>query len=250
MNRLLCWAMALLLVTAAPALAQTNITGDWDLTVQSPQGTNTVRVTFKQDGDKVSGIFRSQMGELPFEGGSMTGNDLKFAFSIPVQGQSLEITMTGKVEGPSMTGKAEFGGFGEGDWSAKKVDAASATAPAPAPAPSAPATATAPAATASASGISGKWDLVLKTQAGDLQVSADLNESAGKITGTMEGPAGAVDVTGTSDGNAIKLSALARTPQGDIPVTLTGELNGNEIVNGKAEFGGMGTAEWSGKRKQ
>jgi len=116
MNRLLCWATALLLcIAAVPALAQTNVAGDWDVTIQSPQGANTVRVTLKQDGDKLSGIFRSQMGELPFEGGSITGNDLKFAFTIPVQGQALEITMTGKVDGSSITGKAEFGGFGEGD---------------------------------------------------------------------------------------------------------------------------------------
>ena len=156
--------------------------------------------------------------------------------------------MTGKVEGSSISGKAEFGGFGEGDWTAKKVDA-SAAAAASAPAPSASAAAPTSASKAAGGGINGKWDLVLKTQGGDLQVVADFTEAAGKITGTMEGPAGAVDVTGTSDGNAIKLSALARTPQGDIPVTMTGELNGNEIVNGKAEFGGMGTAEWSGKRK-
>src|SRR5262245_6363517 len=91
MKRFLSWGMALLLITAAaPAVAQTNVTGDWDVTIQSPQGTNTVRVTFKQDGEKLSGIFKSQMGELPFEGGSITGDDLKFAFAIPVQGQSLE----------------------------------------------------------------------------------------------------------------------------------------------------------------
>ena len=47
------------LLVASPAFAQTNLTGDWDVTVTSPQGTNTTPVTFKQDGAKVSGVFKS-----------------------------------------------------------------------------------------------------------------------------------------------------------------------------------------------
>src|SRR5262249_40865160 len=120
------------------------------------------------------------------------------------------------------------------------------TPSAPATTPSAPAAAT----TTAGGGASGKWDLTVKTAAGDMEVSADLIDTAGKITGTMVGPGGPVDVTGTSDGNSVKLSLSAKPPQGDIPFTMTGELNGNEMVNGKAEFGGRGTAEWSGKRKQ
>src|SRR5436189_3688346 len=134
-------------LVATPAFAQTNLTGDWDVTIQSPQGANTVKVTLKQDGDKVSGLFKSPMGELPFTGGTLTGDDLKFAFTVPVQGQPLEITLTGKVAGDTISGKAEFGGFGEGDWTAKRAAAETAATPAAAPA--------APAAAASKGGASG-----------------------------------------------------------------------------------------------
>jgi hypothetical protein len=225
-------AAALLLLPAGDARAQTNVTGDWDVTIQSMQGTNSVRVTFKQDGEKLSGTLKSPMGELPFDGGTLVGSDLKFAFSIPVQGQPLEITMTGKVDGEAIAGKAQFGGFGEGDWTAKKIDAV-------------PASTSAVAST----GISGKWDVTVKTQMGDIPVSAELIEAAGKVTGTIEGPTGPVDVTGTFEGNALKLAFTAKTPQGDIPVELSGELNGDSIVNGKAAFGGMGQGEWNAKRK-
>ena len=54
--------LALLLLVAAPAFAQTNVTGDWDVTIESPQGANTVLVTFKQDGEKLSGIFKINLG--------------------------------------------------------------------------------------------------------------------------------------------------------------------------------------------
>lgn len=233
------------LLVAAPAVAQTSISGDWDVTIQSAQGTNNVRVTFKQDGDKVSGVFKSPMGELPFQDGTLTGDDLKFGFSLPIQGQPLEITMTGKVDGAAINGKAQFGGFGEGDWSAKRVEAMTTAADvAPAPMPTA---AAAPAAVAT--GISGQWDVTVKTQMGDVPITAELVESAGKVTGSMVGPAGPVDVTGTFDGNALKLSFTARTPQGDIPIEMSGELNGDSIVNGKAEFGGLGQGEWTARRK-
>jgi hypothetical protein len=235
---------AALLLSAADARAQTTVTGDWDVTIQSMQGTNSVRVTFKQDGEKLSGTLRSPMGELPFEGGTLVGNDLKFAFSIPVQGQPLEITMTGKVEGESIAGKAQFGGFGEGDWTAKKIDAAAAAAAAAPAAVPAAATSTIP-----STGVSGKWDVTVRTQMGDVPVTAELMETAGKVTGTIEGPTGPVDVSGTLEGNALKLAFTAKTPQGDIPVELSGELSGDSIVNGKAAFGGMGQGEWNAKRK-
>ena len=98
-------------------------TGDWDMTIESPQGTNTVKVTLTQDGEKVSGLFKSEMGELPFTG-TLVGVDLKFGFAIPIQGQSLDIVVTGKVDGATLAGKMQFGGFGEGDWTAKRAPAA------------------------------------------------------------------------------------------------------------------------------
>ena len=48
---------------------------------------------------------------------------MKFTFTFPVDGQPLLITMTGKVDGDAIAGKADFGGFAEGDWSAKRATA-------------------------------------------------------------------------------------------------------------------------------
>ena len=237
--------VAAALVAAGPTLsAQSNVTGDWDATVQSVQGTNSIRITFQQDGEKLSGVLKSSIGELPFDGGSVVGSDLKFGFTVPIQGQLLEITLTGTVDGSSIAGKAQFGSLGEGDWTAKRVDPSAASA-----APSA-ASGPAGAAASSSSSIAGKWDITVKTDMGEVPASADLTESAGKISGTFNGPTGAMDVDGTLEGTALKIAFVAKTPQGDIPVSMTGELNGDAIVNGKAEFGGMGQGEWSAKRRQ
>ena len=166
MTRLKSTLLALALLTASPVLAQTNITGDWDVTVVSPQGTNTTPVTFTQDGDKVSGIFKSPEGQLPFAGGKMTGSDLTFTFTITFQGMPLPITLTGKVDGASMAGAADFGGFAQGEWSAKRAGATTAT--------TASATTmtrnttTTPTTVTTGVGFGGKWDVMLKTPAGDM----------------------------------------------------------------------------------
>jgi hypothetical protein len=220
MKRAVLAALAVVFL-ASPAGAQINLTGDWDMTVISPQGENTVKVTFTQDGEKLNGLFKSQMGELPFTG-TLTGSDVKFAFSLPIQGQSLDITMTGKVDGATIAGKAQFGGFGEGDWTAKRAAAESATS----------------------------WDLVFKTPNGDFPASATFTDDNGKLSGTISSQLGETPLNGTRTGNSLKIDFTMTTPQGTMPVTLTGDIDGDTLVNGKADVSGMGTLDWSGTKKK
>jgi hypothetical protein len=241
MTRARLTLLAMLLFVPGLAFAQTNVAGDWDVTIQSPQGTNTVLVTLKQDGEKVSGLFKGPQGELPFEGGTLTGNDLKFAFTVNVQGNSIIISLTGKVDGAAISGKADFGGFGEGDWSAKRATGATTAATA--------ATATpAPGAASSTAGAGGKWDVTLMTPGGEFPATATLTDTAGKVTGTFGSQMGEVAVTGSVEGAALKMTFVAQTPQGEMTVVLTGDVDGDSIVNGKADIAGMGQMAWSAKR--
>ena len=250
MNRLRCTLLALAVSIAAPASAQTplSVAGDWDVTVQSPQGTNTVLVTLKQDGEKVNGLFKSPLGELPFTG-TLVGNELKFNFSFPVDGQPLLITMTGKVDGDAIAGKADFGGVAEGDWSAKRSTATAATTPASTTTAETATTTTAPTATTTTpGGFGGKWDVMLKTPGGDFPANATLTDEAGKLSGTFGSAMGEVPVNGTVEGKALKITMVAQTPQGTMNIVLTGDLDGDSIVNGKADIEGMGQMEWTAKR--
>jgi hypothetical protein len=249
MTRLRCTLLALAVAIAAPAIAQTlpNIAGDWDVTVQSPQGTNTVLVTLKQDGEKVSGLFKSPLGELPFTG-ALVGNELKFNFSFPVDGQPLLITMTGKVDGDAIAGKADFGGVAEGDWSAKRTTANAAAAPPATPTPTPTPATTSTATTTTPGGFGGKWDVMLKTPGGDFPANATLTDEGGKVSGTFGSQMGEVPVNGTVEGKALKITMVAQTPQGSMTVVMTGDLDGDSIVNGKADIEGMGQMEWTAKR--
>ena len=78
-------------------LAQSDVTGDWEITITSPLGARTTPISLKQEGEKLTGMFKSQAGELPVEG-SVVGGDLTLAFTMKFQGQSLPVTMTGIVD--------------------------------------------------------------------------------------------------------------------------------------------------------
>jgi hypothetical protein len=224
------FAALLVALLAAPAAAQINLTGDWDMTIQSPQGTNTVKVTLTQDGETVSGRVTSQLGELPVTG-ALTGDDLKIAFTLPIQGQSIDIVMTGKVEGPTLAGKVQFGDFGEGDWTAKRAEAAESPTPAGAP-----------------GGASGEWDLTFKTPKGDVQATATINQDGGKLSGTLSSPMGQAPFTGTLAGSSLRVTSNLITPRGTLPITMKGDIAGDAIANGKAKIKGVGKMKWTAKR--
>jgi hypothetical protein len=227
------FAALLVALLAAPAAAQMNLTGDWDMTIQSPQGTNTVKVTLTQDGETVSGRVTSQLGELPVTG-ALTGDDLKIAFTLPIQGQSIVIVMTGKVEGPTLAGKVQFGDFGEGDWTATRAEAAeSAAAAKPTGAPG---------------GASGEWDLTFKTPKGDVPATATINQDGGKLSGTLSSPMGQAPFTGTLEGTSLRVTSNLITPRGTLPMTMKGDIAGDAIANGKAKIKGVGKMKWTGKR--
>jgi len=53
----------------ARAQAKVDVTGTWAFEVQTEAGTGTPQVTFKQDGEKLTGVYSSQLlGELELTG--------------------------------------------------------------------------------------------------------------------------------------------------------------------------------------
>src|SRR5262245_45105287 len=234
------------LLFAVPTFAQTTVAGDWELTIQSPTGTRSVPLTLKQEGETVTGMFKGPQGELPVKG-TLVGDDLKFDFSIPIQGSSIDISMSGKVANDAVSGTAQFGGFGEGPFTMKRPDKAAA-APTTADAATAAATPTTTEPPTPAGLAGGKWDVTIKTPGGDFPATANFTEEGGKLTGTFGSQMGEVPVTGTIEGKALKLTMMAKTPQGDLTIELSGDVDGDSIVNGKAEIAGMGQMEWTAKR--
>lgn len=128
--RLLLLALLALLATTAAAWpgslraqgdAKPDITGKWLFSVQSDAGSGTPTVTFKQQGDSISGRYSSQvLGERDFTG-TLKDGKIAFGFSAEVQGQQFSMSFSGAMDGPdAMKGTIDFGGMGSGTFSGKR----------------------------------------------------------------------------------------------------------------------------------
>ena len=239
---------ALSLALPAMAAAQATITGPWEVTIDSPQGAMSIDANLKQDGEALTGMIISPMGNVELKG-TFKNNELAFSYSVPLQGQNLDITMTGKLAGDTIDGLVAIAGLGEVPWKAKRKTAAAAAAAPAATAPAAaaaPASSSASAAPAAGAGITGKWDIFMDSPAGQMPFTGNLVQTGDKVSGTVSGPMGELPVTGTMTGNALKMDLNIQTPQGDMALTFTGDLAANGLT-GKVSTP-MGEMTWSGKR--
>src|SRR5258708_23446380 len=99
-----------------------NVTGEWNLTVETPNGTGTPTLILKQDGETLTGTYKGRFGEAPVKG-TIKDNAIKFTVTINVQGQDLEIEYAGTVDCDTMKGKDKFGDMGEGAFTWMKAAA-------------------------------------------------------------------------------------------------------------------------------
>lgn len=238
--------MVCALSIAGPAAAQTDISGPWEVTIDSPQGAMTIDADLKHSGEALTGMITSPMGSVEIKG-TFKNNELSFSYTVPLQGQNLDITMTGKLAGETLDGLVAIAGLGEVPWKAKRRAPGAAPAAAAA-APTGP-TAAPPAAgatIASDAGISGKWDVLMDTPGGQMPFSATFTQVGEKVSGTISGPGGEMPVTGTMTGNALKIDLAVPTPQGELAITMTGDVSATGI-SGKASTM-MGDMSWSATR--
>ena len=119
-NRL---AVALGIVAAAVVVsvtAQSNVAGDWNMTIDSDQGSLSATMTFKQDGEKVTGSMPTDQITFEFEG-TISDNKLELVAEIDAGGSFQEVILEATVDGDEITGTLDFGGYGSGDITATRV---------------------------------------------------------------------------------------------------------------------------------
>ncbi len=98
----------------APAPAPSGavrIDGDWDMVLKTPMGPQAMVVTFRTDGDSVSGVFNSPEGSQDFSGGSVEGNSVRFDLKVE---KPIKITLKYDlaIDGDTIAGKCKMGMFG------------------------------------------------------------------------------------------------------------------------------------------
>jgi imidazolonepropionase-like amidohydrolase len=85
------------------ASPEASAAGSWSITSESPQGPIQLTFTLKQEGATISGEVSSPFGTFPLSG-SLSGNELSFAFTAKIQDQEVPVTGKGSIDGNSIRG--------------------------------------------------------------------------------------------------------------------------------------------------
>ncbi|HXN64529.1 MAG TPA: hypothetical protein VN862_04290 [Candidatus Acidoferrales bacterium] len=90
--------------------AQPALTGKWDLNVTTSDGPQkaSADLTVADDGT-VSGTIDSQYGHSSISSGSLTGTQFTIKFSINVDGNPTDVSMSGTIDGDSIKGNGSAG---------------------------------------------------------------------------------------------------------------------------------------------
>jgi hypothetical protein len=117
MRKLICT-----LLLCLPFAFAADVSGTWQLAVETSQGSGTPTAVFQQSGEQLAGTFTSQiLGEVKLTG-TVKGNAIEFAFEGDAGGQRLKVSYKGTIESPTtMKGTAAYTGFDDKvTWSAVK----------------------------------------------------------------------------------------------------------------------------------
>ena len=120
MKKLSLLILALAVSAAAVAAQKFDLTGEWAFEVQTDQGSGSPAIVLKQDGDKLTGKYKGQLGEGDITG-TVTGKTFKFAFSGNAQGTEFTVTYDGQIESnDSVSGKVDLAGMATGTFTGKR----------------------------------------------------------------------------------------------------------------------------------
>jgi hypothetical protein len=114
--------VALVCALSAPrgaAQAKVDVTGKWAFNVETAAGAGAPTMTFKQDGEKLTGHYTGTFGEADLTG-TINGAEINFSFSVDAQGQTIKEIYSGTADKDSMKGKIVIEGLGDGTFTAKK----------------------------------------------------------------------------------------------------------------------------------
>jgi hypothetical protein len=106
----------LLLVSTFSASAQaTDISGKWNMKVETSAGSGTPVFVLKQTGETITGTYSGQLGEAP-----VTGTFKDKAIKLEFKAGEYNVIYTGTVDGNTMTGKLTIGEVADGTFTGTK----------------------------------------------------------------------------------------------------------------------------------
>ena len=97
--------------------------------------------------------------------------------------------------------------------------------------------------------VTGAWESTVQSPEGAMTSAATYKQDGEKLTGTHVGQMGEMPLTGTVKGNEIAYTISIDAGGQQFALAYKGKVDGDTIT-GTVDFGGMGSATWTAKRKK
>ncbi len=162
----------------APVIATQpgGITGAWDSVAVTPNGDLPGTLELRQEGDKLVGEIKSDMGAVTLQAASF--KDEKLQFDLEIGGDMYRVQATLK-EGKLVGGWSPVSGGEGGAWNATRKAAAPTAVAAPASA---------------VPEIVGSWDAVASTPEGEMRFVVDIKQAGDGLSGSIVTPDGSIEL--------------------------------------------------------
>ena len=230
-------ALLVALLVSAPAFAGQgpNVTGKWNVSFYTGQGTLPATMDISSEGGKLSAYISSAQGELS---AAVTLKDTAITIEGVAQtpNGAINMLMVGKVNADAMTGTVDFGGNGA-DWEATR-----ATPVQPNQGGQGGGSQEKPAAS-----MTGTWAFEVTHSAGVSTPTVTITQTGEKLSGKYVSTYGQFELTGSTKGADFTFSVEVGTEQ-KVTLVYTGTLNG-DAVKGSVTMGEMGEGTFTCKRK-
>jgi imidazolonepropionase-like amidohydrolase len=89
---------------APPAGVSVDPSGTWNLVIRTPQGDQNVRLSLRKEGDQIIGTLNGPTGTYDIRNVRVAGNELRFGSSVQMNTDTVEINVTGTIQGDNMSG--------------------------------------------------------------------------------------------------------------------------------------------------
>jgi hypothetical protein len=111
----------LMTLAPSPVMAQgkIDVSGTWIFDVTTSAGSGQPTMTFKQDGENLTGTYEGQLGKANLKG-TLKGTTITFSFAGDAQGQTFTVVYSGTASNDSMKGTVDLGGQASGTFTAKR----------------------------------------------------------------------------------------------------------------------------------
>jgi hypothetical protein len=123
MSKIFSFSGLILIILMAAVLnaRDVDVTGDWELIMETPRGEMTRAIRFEQDGETLTVSMEGMRGNKLEGKGTLKGDKIEWAVSRDTPQGEFTISFTGTVEGDTMSGTADMAGRRTIDWTARRV---------------------------------------------------------------------------------------------------------------------------------